>query len=586
MLDYAKKENIKLVAYAYPTLGFMQNPEWTAWCDNKPGGYSGVDTGVRSFQDWFTDQLVAFYKQTGIGGYSFDHWWIAYGGKASSKYAQWNGCRRILETLRKRVPDVMIDGRQQYHWFGPWTWLAGSYPHPMMSDEQPGSFEAFPDLHTDRVSANRTRYVNYMLRVTKFTPVELIPGFITHQTQRSDMKKDYRHERFRPRDWDYLGWKYSLISSIGTAPMNHVVNMIPARAEEEFKNFSKQDMAFFKGWMAWTDTNRDILKNLEPIIGQPMVGRVDGTAAIVGEHGYVFLYNPNYRVLDGVFRLDGSIGLTNGSMFVLKELYPQSGRLIGKPGEGFWQYGDEARIALEGTSALVLEVIPAAGMTNKPVLFNVRGEATLDRNTVALTGVVGTIGTTEDILVALPAMPDKAILTVNGKKVSCATNGKLLSAAIPFSGTAFGHSQQIGKYDPAFKGRTYKQTFRIPKRIFSQLAERKKEWPVTYTEDDLLATWLGSDRLLLYIDIADPKEEMAIGLKINGQDVTVKKAYNSIYPNGRNRTFMGFYADLSDLKPDTVYDCEVTLPELEPGQFQGLFFENVETEYTDTIKGK
>ncbi|HET9112402.1 MAG TPA: hypothetical protein VFN66_00880, partial [Burkholderiales bacterium] len=39
-------------------LGFKQNPEWTKWCDGKTGGYVGVDTGVRSFQDWFVDQLV------------------------------------------------------------------------------------------------------------------------------------------------------------------------------------------------------------------------------------------------------------------------------------------------------------------------------------------------------------------------------------------------------------------------------------------------------------------------------------------------------------------------------------------------
>ena len=78
MLDYAKAKNVKLVAYAYPTLGWKQNPEWTAWCRGKTGGYVGADTGVRSFQDWFVDQLVAFQKRTGIGGYSFDHWWIAY----------------------------------------------------------------------------------------------------------------------------------------------------------------------------------------------------------------------------------------------------------------------------------------------------------------------------------------------------------------------------------------------------------------------------------------------------------------------------------------------------------------------------
>ena len=41
---------------------------------------------------------------------------------------------------------------------------------------------------------------------------------------------------------------------------------------------------------------------------------------------------------------------------------------------------------------------------------------------------------------------------------------------------------------------------------------------------------------------------------------------------------------MSDLKPGRRYEVEVTLPDgLKPGQFQGLFFENVETEYTDLL---
>jgi hypothetical protein len=69
--------------------------------------------------------------------------------------------KRMLEELRRRLPDAVIDGRQQYQWFGPWTWLAGSYSHPTTNDEQPGSFENFPDLHLSRVSANRQRFATY-----------------------------------------------------------------------------------------------------------------------------------------------------------------------------------------------------------------------------------------------------------------------------------------------------------------------------------------------------------------------------------------------------------------------------------------
>ena len=48
---------------------------------------------------------------------------------------------------------------------------------------------------------------------------------------------------------------------------------------------------------------------------------------------------------------------------------------------------------------------------------------------------------------------------------------------------------------------------------------------------------------------------------------------------------MGFYADLSLLDPDREYTFELQLPELKPGQLQGVFFENVEPEYTTELAG-
>ena len=144
------------------------------------------------------------------------------------------------------MPDVVMDGRQQYMNFGPWTWLAGSYPHPTLTDEQPESFTAFPDLHTDRVSADRQRFAAWKYRVERFAPPEIMPGYITHQTERNDEKEVMRRDRFRPRDWDVLGWKYSLLSSIGTAPFNHVDQFHPGPRREEFKALSEADKAWFR----------------------------------------------------------------------------------------------------------------------------------------------------------------------------------------------------------------------------------------------------------------------------------------------------------------------------------------------------
>ena len=581
MLDHAASKNLKLLAYAYPSLPFLQRPEWTAWAGDKVGGYSGADTGLRSFQDWWLATLTAFMRKTGAAGFSFDHWWIAY-DNASSKYAQWYGCRRILETLRREAFDMVIDGRQQYQNFGPWTWLAGSYPHPVLTDEQPESFKAFPDLSTDRVSANRQRYAAWVYRVERFCPPEIMPGFITHQTTRSDDKGVMRRDRFRTKDWDFLGWRYSLLSSIATAPFHHVINFIPARDPEEYAALSEEDKAWFRKWLDWTDENARFLRALRPIIGPPMAGRVDGTAAVVEDRGLVFLFNPNPGRLEARFKLDASIGLTKGERFMIRELHPQEGRLVASA-DGFWQYGSEVALPMDGREAAVLEVFPAPEKVEAPILFNVRGGVSLQAARLILTGATAEAGTRQDILVLVPEGRPVRAVSVNGVAYPFTFDQGRVRLRVGFAVRAFSRSQQVGTVPDGFRGGVFKARVTIPSRVFAQLAERKKRWPVSYAEDDLLAPWVAPWRLLLYVAVAEPDDSMEVGMKIGGKPVEVRKAYNSVYPRRPERTFLGWYADLSRLRPDSPVEIEVSLPSLEPGRFQGLFFDNVETEYTIRI---
>ena len=595
MIDAGAARGLKYMAYAYPTLPFLQDPAWTRWAGAKVGGNRGADTGERGFQDWWVKTLVDFVRTTGAAGFSFDHWWIAYDDPAAtSRYAQWFGARRILEELRRRVPDIVVDGRQQYMNFGPWTWLAGSYPHPTLTDEQPESFQAFPDLHTDRVSANRQRFAAWKYRVERFAPPEIMPGYFTHQTERSDAKDVMRRDRFRPRDWDVLGWKYSLISSIGTAPFNHTISYLPARDEAEFKAFGAADKSFIRRWFDWTDAQAETLRHLKPIIGPPMIGRVDGTAAISNGRGFVFLFNPNYRAMDAVFGLDASIGLTGaaGSSFVLRELHPEEGRRIGKPGAGFYGLGDEVRIAMRANEAMVIEVSPApSASSDGAMVFNVSGRASLSAGTLALNGVEGEPGTTRTAQIILPAGRTVSRVTVNGASVAFKQSDRLIEANIAFAGTAFGRSRSVFAYDPAFAGGRLSSTFVVPGRVFAQLRARRAAWPVPYTDDDLRAPWLGSDRLLLFVQVAEPDDRLIandsstpFALSIDGNPIALVRAYNSIYGHSPRRTFLGLYADVSTLAPEVAHRVELTVPPLPAGRFQGLFFENVEPEMTRAIR--
>lgn len=585
LVDYAKGKDIRFLAYVYPSLPFLQDPEWTKWVPNgRPGGYLGADTGLRSFQDWLLDKLVAFHDTAGAGGFSFDHWWIAYDEATSSKYAQWAGCRRILEELRRRVPDAIIDGRQQYHSFGVWTWLAGTYPHPLNTDEQPESFRAFPDLHWSRVSADRERRTAYWYRTECFVPVEIMPGYMTHQTSRNRPGGETVRTRFRAADWDLLGWKYSVISSIATAPFNQVVNFLPARDEREFQAFAAADQQWFRDWFDWTDRNLEILRKVKPILGAPQLGRVDGTAACREGRGFVFLFNPNYRALPAKFALDKSIGLTSGGRLVLRQLYPdaEKGRRLAPPSGAFWSLGDQVELNLPGTEALALEITPAPERVDQPMLLGTVGEAALNGGRLELTGVLGESGADREIRVALPEGQKVNTATVNGTRMEVEQSGAMASLKVRFAGAAFAPRQQIGRYDPQFAGGVFRAKAVIPARVFQQLEARQRRWPVDYTGEERAAAWLNSDRLLLFLNVAEPDDVNMKGvtLEVDGQAVTLKPAYTAIVRNNPRNTFTGWYADLSDIQAGVEHTFEVQLPRLAPGQFQGLFLDTVEAEYT------
>mmetsp|Transcript_85810 Transcript_85810/g.135525 ORF Transcript_85810/g.135525 Transcript_85810/m.135525 type:complete len:95 (-) Transcript_85810:45-329(-) len=75
---------------------------------------------------------------------------------------------------------------------------------------------------------------------------------------------------------------------------------------------------------------------------------------------------------------------------------------------------------------------------------------------------------------------------------------------------------------------------------------------------------------------------MGAGLYIDDVDVPLQSGYNS---RGRAipSTFLGFYYDASALAPEVSHTAALWLPRLKPGQFQGLFWENLETEYSSDI---
>jgi hypothetical protein len=595
MLDYAKRKHLGILAYVYPSLPFAQNSTWIVSDSKKKTKNSYATLSSRDFQDFLIHELIAFKRRTGIAGYSFDYAFFDLPG--SSAYSQWRGWCRVMESLREAEPDIILDGRQSYQEYGPWSWLAGNYPHPTGNDEQAESFTPYPDLHFDRVSADRARFVNYWYKNYEFAPQELVPGYMTHQTPRnkniavangSDPKETVEtvYTPFRRRDWDYLGYKYSVLSSIATGSWNNVVDMIPGRDPAEFEHFSPTDKSWIRGWLKWTVDHKELLRHTKTILGQPEMGHIDGTAAIEKNRGFVFLFNPNYKERTAEIKWDSSMGLGEDSKFVLRELYPEEGRLIGNPHSGLWKYGDILPLPLEGTSAKVLELVPASELGSKILVFRVSAidplkplRTSLENGILRIEHAGGKVGTREEISILLQSDDQLKGLQVNGKSLAFVQRGRYVSAPIKFAGAAFSHSEEVTLHsepDGSYTGK-----FTIPSRIQAQLANRRELWPIPWTKEDHDTTWLVPERLLLFLQIVEPSDAMVVNAELDGAPLTLKRAYSSVRVNPGS--FLGWYADVSAIKVDQPHSIRVTIPKLASSRFQGLFFDNVEDEFTEQL---
>ena len=596
MLDYARSKHVGLLAYVYPSVPFQGD---AAWLVKGSGTYEPnlqyANMSSRTLQDKMIRDLIAFKRRTGIAGYSFDYAFLDLQG--SSSYSQWWGWRRVMEALRKAEPEIVIDGRQSYQLYGPWSWLAGNYPHPTGQDEQPESFLPFPDLHFDRVSADRMRFVNYWYRNYQFAPAEVMPGYATHQTERSrnipaddvtgghPQTVEEVHTAYRERDWDYLGYRYSFLSSIGTAGWNNVIDMIPARDKAEREAFSQVDKDWIRHWLQWTEQNREYLRHTRTILHQPQMGKLDGTSAMRNGRGYLFLFNPNYKALTDSIRLDKSIGLETGRDFVLRELYPQKGRLWGKPGAGTWHLGDTVPLAMDGTSATVLEVVPATEAGTGELLFNVnqadgaKPQVQAQGGSVNVGGVTGEPGSSTELGLMLSNPQPISAVSVNGKTLPFVQHGRYVGVPASFAGSKFHQAQQVDLQTAA--DGSLNGSFAVPSRVLEQLKQRSAAWPIPWTAEDKETTWLAPQRLLLFVQAADPQDGMSARATLDGKPLVFRRAYTSTRVHAP--AFVGLYADLSAVQPDVQHTLSLHLDGMGHSTLQGVFFDNVEPQKTTEL---
>jgi hypothetical protein len=170
-------------------------------------------------------------------------------------------------------------------------------------------------------------------------------------------------------------------------------------------------------------------------------------------------------------------------------------------------------------------------------------------------------------------------VTVNGTAEKFKQLGNYIEAHVKFDDARFYQAQEIA-VAPIGNG-SLAGTFVVPKRVLDQLAARKLEWPIPWTQEDYVSTWLAPERLLLFVQAADGNDTMAVTGTLDGQPLRFQPAYSSSRVDPA--CFVGFYTDLSRIAPDVQHTIELQVPQMALGQLQGIFFDNVTAELTESL---
>ena len=594
MVDYGLARGVKLLAYAYPVLPFeaegaapVDKDGWLYWEKNNRGQNATNSKNCTMcelrasladprFQDYLARTLSAFVNATGLGGFAWDYTGFK-DWRQPTLYAEWRGWTRILQLLRASNPDVVMDHRQSSHIWGPWNHAAGSYTEPIAGDENPESYGAagaggVPTLSTDAVLANNLRRVNYVYRARQLEPNVRIPGFMSHQSERHfdnhcDAKGHFDSQGIwqgcahpgqcacqgpntgnfsaqNTRDFDYLGFRYGLLSSVGTAGLNNVLAMLPARDSAEFDAFPAADVRWINKWLNFTDEHAAALHHTLPLSGldrgpdagsgEPRVGFLDGTASMLPDdsEGFLFLYNPGPRPVQATLLVDEGMGIANASSnatWVVHELYPREEEGGRRTPVGLWQHGQAVDISVSGHCQVLrlTRVESSASLLKQlPIVFNLSyvsataaveptGRAATKRQMLVVTGARGLTGDRTSVTALTAAPPDGAVkwhvqdpvvngvAVVTGKGTSCDAMAACCAHAMQCTSLLlrFGGSPMLREMPEAtqtspplnYTGGWFNTTLSpdVGGAMLAQLQQLQRDYPVPWEPKDMDATWLG-----------------------------------------------------------------------------------------------
>src|SRR6202022_1984258 len=267
--------------------------------------------GSDSFAKYFEDELVRLAHLYGFRLYNYDELPItecfdaAHGhprGGPGSIYRQVLNLTKVLENVRRRVPGLLWDTNLGFIPLQPKIvkYVDGIYPNDPAGTTQLITLKR--NLNYDE--ARRAQYTQ-ALAENGLPPVYFrqCQYFLSDNSIVRNLKT----------------FEYEILLDFVMGP-NLAVGLFWSELQELPYGQSVEARSFLKHWMVWAKDNYKLLASTRYL----STGRSGGHsyAHIEGDHGYIFLVNPNYWSTSFSLALDQHIGLWTGEEYSARELHP------------------------------------------------------------------------------------------------------------------------------------------------------------------------------------------------------------------------------------------------------------------------
>ncbi|MCC6486467.1 MAG: hypothetical protein IT364_03130 [Candidatus Hydrogenedentes bacterium] len=343
----------------------LDHPEWRA--QDAQGNRGGFCFGVRDFVEYYCDTVVPAAAEFGFELHCLDFLNIVpcfatdHGHPAGedSVYHQICGLIRFMETLAAVDPDMMV-------WSNSGNWaeflpkIAWSNPNLYLTD--PYIATPWPGLNMTRLLDDARREQMVSLHYGRFVPYRSFTNCQYFFSQNSIVP-------------DIRNYQYGALSSIAVTPnlclaeIRPWMDRLPAPRQDEVK-------AFYSYWTQFLREHFALWKSTYHVGNDPAPGGVELYGHANGDHGYVFVVNPNYSSATVEVPLDERLGFHGEGSCEVRELYPVEHLLLTDQGPTP-PFGSFVTIEAPAQQVRVLEVRPASTTIDIPRVYGIR--ATLER---------------------------------------------------------------------------------------------------------------------------------------------------------------------------------------------------------------